>query len=626
MAHAAVTAAAVIGGQNRRPPALTMPFTHVANHTRRSSTMSSASSNSDEEVSPTLSALDSSAALILVHDHDEPSTPFDFTDDEDDGDEHGDLVTPVFDVRKSAVFPPLPPTIVFLYLLAPYLRLGALNLPNSQLPLKYGLPALLLSALASAYSRQIWYMLARYLRKADMTDVLLDTFARGRGKERRRLALRGLARTGTGVIGVLLAVTYLRESVHLLQPLLPRKLSPVVTYLISTLVLGTVVGYLSYAKSVMSRRIVYATWLSIVTYIVWISCLVYAHAHGLLQVHSGWLGTGSFWQGITTTAFAFCSSSTLPLYASLKTTPHTVSTGKTPRSRSFRIISTLSIVTATLLLLPSVLFAAFPNSPATSSFSLHVQGIPPNGSVMPDGVANNAALPSSVPAALHMTVPVLHSIPSPSDIALPNIQIQTTLSIVAALTLLLGIPSVIVTTPPPALPGLRSAKFNVPRVLTILLVILLALVPPQSFANLEQGDDGNGDDEKYSYLASSGIFAVLTATLLVMTLASTYFLPAFLHISIHFFKRPLAIVVPPRTPLLHTPSASNDFHSANTGLGSTHSSPRSIIHDELLLRKERALQKRQFKKRIIWDVGVWLLLCSSVALIVLLVGGFARAW
>jgi hypothetical protein len=102
-----------------------------------------------------------------LYDQDEPPS----TDDEDDKEED-DLSSLIFKVRRSAVFPTLLSTIVLLYLLAPHLKLGAVDLPNSSLPLKFGLPALLLSALASAFARQIWYMLARYLRKAVMTKVL----------------------------------------------------------------------------------------------------------------------------------------------------------------------------------------------------------------------------------------------------------------------------------------------------------------------------------------------------------------------------------------------------------------------------------------------------------------------
>ena len=177
-------------------------------HVRR---FSSESSNSDDD-GPDLSALDSSAALVLLHDSEESEIPFDFTEDEDsDRDEVGNLVSPVFDMRKSTVFPPLHPSLIFLYLLAPYLKLGALDLLNSRLPLKYGLFTLFTSALASVFARQIWYMLARYLRKTDITEIMLDTFARSRSKEHRRMVLRGSVRIGTGILFILVSVTYLRS-------------------------------------------------------------------------------------------------------------------------------------------------------------------------------------------------------------------------------------------------------------------------------------------------------------------------------------------------------------------------------------------------------------------------------
>lgn len=246
-------------------------------------------------------------------------------------------------------------------------------------------------------------------------------------------------------------------------------------------------------------------------------------------------------------------------------------------------------------------------------------------------------LPSSTPVSLLLNLthvpPVLNSVPAlapplPSDITLPKIQIQTVRRLLSAATLLLGIPPVILTTPPAALPSLRSAsvQFNVNRACTIFIVLLLALIPPRTFpgTGTEKNEQGN------FYLFSSGIFAILTLLMLFMTLLGTYTVPAVVHILIHFFKRPIAIVVPPRTPLLqHNASTSADFGAGagshdNDGNdaqpSSRHSSPRSV-YDELLLRKERALQKKQFRKRIVWDIGVWLLLGASL----LVVGGLASA-
>ena len=40
--------------------------------------------------------------------------------------------------------------------------------------------------------------------------------------------------------------------------------------------------------------------------------------------------------------------------------------------------------------------------------------------------------------------------------------------------------------------------------------------------------------------------------------------------------------------------------------------------DELLLRKERTLQRRRLGRRLVWDLGVWLVLLP--------VGGAGLAW
>ena len=92
--------------------------------------------------SGTPAGFDSTAALILVP---EPeltpgSTHFDFSSDDEPEEYDAHLER----LRDSAV-PPLPSFSVFLYLFSPYIKLGALLLPCSGLPLKVLLPALLLT-------------------------------------------------------------------------------------------------------------------------------------------------------------------------------------------------------------------------------------------------------------------------------------------------------------------------------------------------------------------------------------------------------------------------------------------------------------------------------------------------
>jgi hypothetical protein len=90
------------------------------------------------------------------------------------------------------------------------------------------------------------------------------------------------------------------------------------------------------------------------------------------------------------------------------------------------------------------------------------------------------------------------------------------------------------------------------------------------------------------------------------------------HIIAHFFKRPLAIVVP------QTATAPTSATRDNSG--SALASPQSARPDELLLRKERALQKKQFKRRIVWDVGVWGMFVWGGIGLVWTVGRVAGRW
>jgi hypothetical protein len=179
-------------------------FTLLAMSERRLSTSSSDSGAS--YTTPFLSNIDSSTALVLVPD-DEDSIRFDFTSDDDDEDFVDDEF-PAYQTSPS--IPPLPPSAVFIYLLSPYLKLGALLLPNADNPLKYGITALAFFAILSAFVRQIWYMMGRYLKKVDMEEVILDAFARGRGRESRREVLRAVVRSGTAFLRISLAAVYLR--------------------------------------------------------------------------------------------------------------------------------------------------------------------------------------------------------------------------------------------------------------------------------------------------------------------------------------------------------------------------------------------------------------------------------
>ena len=158
-----------------------------------------------------------SPELVYVNDADFPNAELDFSSD----DELPDDFAGQTDRFNASIIPPLSPKLVLLYLSIPYLKLGPMFLPTSDTPLSQSIPTLLICAAFAAFTRELWYLLARYLRKMDIEEVVLDVFARGSGpdKTRTRLLLRVIVRVGTFVMRVLLASVSLRGS-HI-PPLLP---------------------------------------------------------------------------------------------------------------------------------------------------------------------------------------------------------------------------------------------------------------------------------------------------------------------------------------------------------------------------------------------------------------------
>jgi hypothetical protein len=157
------------------------------------------SSSVDSESAPGLSA---SRLILLPNDDLEEYT----TDDDDDNEDN----VPQPATHQLPV-PPLSPSVVFLYLLSPYLRLGAIYAADiGDIPFTYGLAGLVVAASLSAFCRQIWFLLGRYLRKSSTEDIHIHIFAR----RHRRLRKHGFARytfsVVSGLFRLLLAAMYLR--------------------------------------------------------------------------------------------------------------------------------------------------------------------------------------------------------------------------------------------------------------------------------------------------------------------------------------------------------------------------------------------------------------------------------
>ncbi|THH05497.1 hypothetical protein EW145_g4752 [Phellinidium pouzarii] len=511
-----------------------MPGAEMSPTSRLSSDSSSSLSSNNHFARPSLGQ-HSTSALILVHDSEENSNTFAFSDDEDE------------DPRTEISLPDvvLAPSLVFGYLLSPCLKLGAMLILSSQSPLKVSLPALLVFSFLSVFSRQIWFLLARYTRKSEVGDIVAEAIIIGREKDGRRTFIRAVTRCGSGIVRVLLATVYLKGAKSSMGQLWPVDVSPVSPSLTLSVIFIIILIPLCLASSLSSRRLVYSTLFSNVLYIAWMCGIVYAHAKGLLNTDNVMIAQGRLLQDITSVAFAFSSLSTLQLYSGMVGL-YASGNKKEKRYLSISSISLSAAVVGTAMILPLL----FP------SVKTHGDSEP----------TEDASL------------------------------VQALIATLTAFILLLAIPPLIATSPP--LPALRRAtKRPLGKYVLLVLLFSLSLLPSLTEPVLED-------------------------IVVLLVLLSTYFLPALLHIILHNLRRPLSILVSPQSqPFLRTASGSESES------GGAESQSRDPDTEELLLRKERALQRRRFARRLAWDLGVWILLLPvGGGGMVWAIGRFVDAW
>ncbi|KIM63390.1 hypothetical protein SCLCIDRAFT_1214283 [Scleroderma citrinum Foug A] len=501
---------------------------------RLSVDVDSSSSNSDSPISPQSPvglSEDAAATLVLLPDT-EAQNPYDLDSDDDIDDERD----PQLDIQRLNI-PPLPASVVFLYLLSPYLKLGALYISDGAASLWHGLITLILAASLSAFCRHLWFMLGRYLRKVTLDDILIEAFIRGRGRGCNHSLSRAIISGVIVLFRILLAAFYMRDSVYSLLPLVPEAIQYHPRLYISAL-LGFVVLALSLSNTLAAKPVIYSSGLSLVSYVAWLIAVSHAYATGMLQPSADLPQRGILWNEYSSIVFACSTSLTVPLSASLASTLMAHPT-KDHRKRLFKLLNVSSTTLGMLLILPLVIFT-----------SIHTD---------------------------------LGSSKSVSDILVP---------IFRAGALVLSIPSIIVSTPSLRFPHILYRYYvNPSRLFTIFCVVSLSLVSPS-------------------------VTCTLRDVTLLLACSGTFLLPALTHITIHYFRRPLAIIIPQA-------SRSVPGTPRSSGVGS--SSRPSL--DPLLQRKERALQRRRLGRRLMWDIGIWLLLIPACAsTLVWTVGRIARKW
>jgi len=152
--------------------------------------------------------IDSHSNLIVLvpDDEDDIDTPFYFSDGDE---EEGEYDVAQLDWLASSATP-LSTILVYLYLVSPFLGLGAMFIPDGNASRHWMIAAVCVFIVLSTFARYVWYLLSRYLRKIHLEDIVADAFAKGRTKEYLRARLRMAVRVGDWVLKVLLAALFLR--------------------------------------------------------------------------------------------------------------------------------------------------------------------------------------------------------------------------------------------------------------------------------------------------------------------------------------------------------------------------------------------------------------------------------
>ena len=144
--------------------------------------------------------------VLVPDDEDDIDAPFYFSDGDEEEAEY-DAVQ--LDWLASSATP-LPTLLVYLYLVSPFLGLGAMFIPDGNASRHWMIAAVCVFIVLSTFARYVWYLLSRYLRKIHLEDIVADTFAKGRTKEHLRARLRTVVRVGDWILKVLLAALFLR--------------------------------------------------------------------------------------------------------------------------------------------------------------------------------------------------------------------------------------------------------------------------------------------------------------------------------------------------------------------------------------------------------------------------------
>ncbi|QRV76686.1 Transmembrane amino acid transporter protein [Ceratobasidium sp. AG-Ba] len=446
--------------------------------------------------------------------------------------------------------PALPPRAIIPLLIGPCTKLGTTYIPRAveiagPVPALIGLVGM---ALLSAFTGQVWVLLGRYVSRWTIEEIVAEAIIRNpgrRGSHKDKWKRR--IRKSSRVLVCTTALLLCAMYLHESAHLLQPALPIDTTYASqagTTVILAAVLMPLVSASSLATRQVLWSNFLSIV-----------------LQLVIAIVGAVHYFHGQDETSHAGPTKRGLPKL------PHSHTEAGT-----WEAISILSFAFANHLLTLPVYSALVTNFAAKPTFAPRprtrrmITSFP-----MLSLVATAASIALTLPLIL---APLTRHAAPPDPGFVPTIvlgPIQETVSkkleaaipTIQAFALILTIPLLFAGV---IVPRVRQRSY---RWFLFLFATFVAAVIP-------------------------GRKAGLTGLAMTLSLFTCYVLPAFLHAVFHGLRRPRSIL----------------FTGPAAVAASTGPEPSSSADDpEALLRhKERSLQRRRLARRVLWDVGVWVVL------------------
>ncbi|KAH7099635.1 hypothetical protein BKA62DRAFT_709592 [Auriculariales sp. MPI-PUGE-AT-0066] len=288
--------------------------------------------------------------LVLLHDDDSndeaelSSLPLPEDEDESEDEQNAQSYT-------------LSSNLVLLYLVSCSTRLGASMLSDleSHVSWRIILPVLLVVALVTLATTQVWIRMAHYVRKSSLADVVADGIVAREEHARQRKVVRSMVKLGGIGTNVLLCSVYMRSFLDTLLQLYSKDVGYALRVPVTLALALTAAACMG--STLRSKRVILSTAVSLSCYTMALLAMSFLRAKGISWPDPDQTEPRSLkfriWESTSIILFAFTTPFVLPLYA-VMARPSTVHSERKKVSQSFTAVSILWLVLSIILLVPLI--------------------------------------------------------------------------------------------------------------------------------------------------------------------------------------------------------------------------------------------------------------------------------